>query len=135
MLNIVAAVAPDTCSVFEKVGTMPKYSLNATLKRWNGAANATLVSTPSMAPLSMPASARAALAASQANARVLRPGTRPTADRPAPTMAARPRMLRNEGRDEEAGRVSNIGRLPSPIKGRARGIGAMRQILNCQAFV
>ncbi|WP_255440306.1 hypothetical protein [Caenimonas sedimenti] len=110
--------------MFEKVGTIPKYSLNATLKRWNGAANATLVKTPSMAPLSMPASVRAALAASQANAMVLRPGTRPTADRPAPTIAVRPRMLRDEGRDEEEGHASSI-EVPFADQGRVRRIAGM----------
>ena len=33
MLNMVAAVAPETCNVLEKVGRTPKYSLKATLKR------------------------------------------------------------------------------------------------------
>jgi hypothetical protein len=33
MLNMVAAVAPETCSVFENVGWRPKYSLKATLNR------------------------------------------------------------------------------------------------------
>ena len=42
ILNIVAAVAPDTWSVFEKVGCITKYSLNATLKRWKEEARAWL---------------------------------------------------------------------------------------------
>src|SRR5204863_9588518 len=85
-LNIVAAVAPDACNVFENVGWMPKYSLKATLKRWKGDANALLASTPSTLSLRMPASLKARLAASAASKRGLRPGTRPTGDNPAPTM-------------------------------------------------
>jgi len=58
-LNMVAAVAPETCKVFENVGCMPRYSLMATLKRWNGEAKAWLESTPSMSVFWRPASARA----------------------------------------------------------------------------
>src|SRR6266508_3673404 len=36
-LTEAAADAPETFTVFEKVGWMPRYSLTATLIRWNGA--------------------------------------------------------------------------------------------------
>src|SRR6187397_1881369 len=92
-LNMVAAVAQDTCSVLEKVGASPKYSLKAALKRWTGDANDALASTPSMASRPMPASDSATLAACAASARTLLPGTRPTLDSPAPIIAVLPRIV------------------------------------------
>src|ERR1043165_2394441 len=91
VLNIVAAVAPDTCRVFENVGWMPKYSLKATLKRWNGEAKAWHESTPSRSRLSSLASARAFLVAEAASQRGLLPGTLPTGDIPMPMTATLPR--------------------------------------------
>ncbi len=78
---------------------MPMYSLMATLKRWNGEAKAWLESTPSICCLSMPASANALPAASAASASALLPGTRPTAEMPAPMIAVLPRSVFDEDAD------------------------------------
>ena len=89
-LTDAAAVAPETLSVFEKVGRMPRYSLTATLMRAKGATKLGAVTSPSTCALSMPASSSASRVASALNQRALRPGTLPTGVSPTPTIATWP---------------------------------------------
>src|SRR3972149_6539827 len=76
---------------------MPRYSLTATLIRWNGATKEVPVRSPSTWDLSRPGSRGGTRVAPALNQSALWPGPFPTGVSPTPTMATSPLRLRAIG--------------------------------------